>query len=192
MVMMCKRFPPTGALFHRFSALPILAFIVFVSVVGPKPATAATIFVTTTQQKIGESGGCSLQEAIWASRLRQSVAIKAYDLDNNYQFAGTEYVATQCAAGDGNDVIVLPSRSVLQLNYPVSDADNYLGPTATPMIASNITIEGYGATLSYVPSCFTAFTGTPCPRPEYAYLFRAFSVGPLGVMRQDVVTVHSG
>lgn len=175
-----ERFRKAAAAFPRMAILPAIGFVAGISTLAIQQATAATIFVTTTQQKISDSGGCSLQEAIWASRLRQSVAIKGYDLDNSYQYAGTEYVATQCAAGDGNDVIVLPSKSVFQLNKPVQDAGNYLGPTATPLIASNITIEGYGATLSYVPACFAGYTGTPCSNPAYDYLFRAFAVGPSG------------
>ena len=180
MLMNFERLRAAAAWVGRVLALPILGLVGVMSMLSAGPALAATIFVTTTQQKISDSGGCSLQEAIWASRLRQSLAIKGYDLDNNYQYAGTEYIATQCAAGDGNDVIVLPAKSVLRLNRPVDDASNYLGSTATPMIASNITIEGYGATLSYVPECFAGYTGTPCSNPAFDYLFRAFSVGPSG------------
>jgi len=169
-----------AALFERVGVPAILGFTALLLMLGVGPAMAATIFVTTTQQKISDSGGCSLQEAIWASRLHASLAIVRYDLANNYQYSATEYVSTQCTAGDGNDTIVLPTKAILRLNKPVDDASNYMGPTATPMVTSTVTIEGYGATLLYVPSCYAGYTGTPCPNPTYDYLFRAFSVDASG------------
>jgi hypothetical protein len=180
MLMTLAQFRATAASRRYMRAVSILGLCALAAILSLRPAVAATIFVTTTQQKISSTGGCSLQEAIWSSRLHQSIAVSRYDLGNNYEYVGTEYVATQCAAGDGNDTIVLPAKATLPLNKPVADSSNYMGPTATPMIASNVTIEGYGATLSYVPACYAGYTGTPCSNPAFDYLFRAFSVGASG------------
>ncbi|HEU5479130.1 MAG TPA: hypothetical protein VFU90_04815, partial [Candidatus Tumulicola sp.] len=54
------------------AVLAVCTTIGFASLLARRDAAAATIFVTTTQQKISDSGGCSLQEAIWASRLQLS------------------------------------------------------------------------------------------------------------------------
>ena len=52
--------------------------------------------------------------------------------------------------GTGDDTIVLPTKSVLQMDTLVDgDAYNAYGPTATPIIFSTITIEGNGATLQW-------------------------------------------
>src|SRR5438552_11917508 len=118
--------------------------------VGPRNATADTttsgarIYVTTTAQKIGGigTGGCSLQEAIYSSILHDSkdggahgIAIAATDPDS--------FIITECVMGTGNgDTIILPSGGVFQLSSSLDgDAYNYMGPTATPMIFSTMTIE---------------------------------------------------
>ncbi len=112
-------------------------------------AQAATIFVTTVEQKISETGGCSLQEAIYSSILHDSfdgvhgMAIDATDPDH--------FIQTECLLGTGNDIIILPAAGVLQLsNFLDGDAYNPFGPTATPLIFSTITIEGAAATLQWV------------------------------------------
>jgi len=104
-----------------------------------------TIFVTTLQQKITTTGGCSLQEAIYSADLHNNLAIDATDPDN--------FITTQCVAGTGNDTIVLPTGGVFNLSsFLDGDAYNPFGPTATPIIFSNITIEGNGSTLQWVGS----------------------------------------
>lgn len=118
-----------------------------VTLLAARDAAPATIFVTTTQQKISSTGGCSLQEAIWASGLRLSAAIAGYDDSGTVTF-----IPTQCAAGTGDDVIVLPRKATLAMTCWVEDADNVMGPTATPTITSRITIQGYGATLMRSPA----------------------------------------
>src|ERR1041385_5295259 len=70
-------------------------------------ASGARIYVTTLQQKISESGGCSLQEAIYSANLHSNIAIDATDPDN--------FITTQCVAGTGNDTIVLPSGGLFDL-----------------------------------------------------------------------------
>jgi uncharacterized repeat protein (TIGR01451 family) len=124
---------------------------------GPQKALAQTIsgariYVTTTTQKIAGigTGGCSLQEAIYSSVLHDSldggahgIAIDATDPDH--------FITTECVMGTGNgDTIILPNGGVFHLSQSLDgDAYNYMGPTATPMIFSTMTIEGDGATLQW-------------------------------------------
>src|SRR5947207_474401 len=119
----------------------ILAAVLTSSVILLTGTTAlgARIYVTALQQKISDSGGCSLQEAIYSATLRSNIAIDATDPDH--------FISTQCVAGTGNDTIVLPTNGVFDLNnYLDGDAYNPYGPTGTPIIFSNVTIEGNGAT----------------------------------------------
>jgi Divergent InlB B-repeat domain len=108
---------------------------------------AAYIYVTTIQDKISSTGGCSLKEAIYASNLRQSIAVAGYDSDGTPQI-----IPTECVAGNGSDTIVLPPNALLQLNLVADDATGYTGPSATPTVTSNLTIEAYGATLQRIGS----------------------------------------
>ena len=121
--------------------------------------SGARIYVTNTSQKIGGigTGGCSLQEAIYSAVLHDSldggahgIAIDATDPDS--------FITTECVMGTGNgDIIVLPSGADFQLKTALDnitsplgvDAHNYMGPTATPIIFSTITIEANGSTLEW-------------------------------------------
>jgi hypothetical protein len=98
--------------------------------------------VTTTEQKISSTGGCSLQEAIYSANFDANLAI---DPANPGQL-----ITTECAKGSGDDTIVLPAGAVFQVGSIVDDPHNPLGPTATPIIFSNITIEGSGSRLEHV------------------------------------------
>lgn len=125
---------------------------------GPPKALAQTIsgariYVTTTAQKIGGigTGGCSLQEAIYSSILHDTldggahgIAVDATDPDH--------FITTECVMGTGNgDTIILPNGGVFHLSQSLDgDAYNYMGPTATPIIFSTMTIEADGATLQWV------------------------------------------
>ena len=122
-----------------------------------RPVAGAVIPVTTVQQKISSTGGCSLQEAIYSANYDAAVAIK---------YVGTNPVPipTQCVAGSGDDSIVLPAGALFRLSSSVDDADNPTGPTATPIIFSNITLFAYGAILER--------TGSKN--------FRLFAVHPIG------------
>ena len=113
-------------------------------VLGPAARTAggATIFVTSLDQKISSTGGCSLQEAIYSSNLQTNQAIADVSPDGTPQF-----IETQCVPGTGNDTIVLPTSATLTMSHAVPDVYNYLGKTATPLIISTITIEANGALL---------------------------------------------
>jgi hypothetical protein len=116
-------------------------------------ASAARIYVTATGPQIIGSGACSLPEAIYSSVLHDTldggahphgIAIDATDQDH--------FITTGCVMGDGDDTIVLPTDGVIKLSKDVDwDAYNPYGPTATPLIASTITIEGNGATLQWDP-----------------------------------------
>jgi hypothetical protein len=117
-----------------------LAVVLAMVLAGARPVAGAVIPVTTVQQKITSTGGCSLQEAIYSANYDASVAVK---------YIGTNpvFIPTQCVAGSGDDSIVLPAGALFQLSAIVDDADNPTGPTATPIIFSNITLFAYGAIL---------------------------------------------
>ena len=132
-----------------------------------QPSRGNVIYVTTLNDTIGDPSGCSLKDAIFASTFHINFARTGYD------DAGTpQYVTTQCVPGDGNDTIVLPNGSLLQLYRVLDDADNSTGQTATPVVATNITIEANGATLQRI-GCIGC-------TPAKAYNFRAFTVGSAG------------
>src|SRR5204863_4554340 len=93
-------------------------------IVGPKSATAvttasgATIYVTTTAQKVGGigTGGCSLQEAIYSSVLHSSLDGGAHGVAID-QTDPDDFITTECVMGTGNgDTIVLPTGGVFNLN----------------------------------------------------------------------------
>jgi Divergent InlB B-repeat domain len=122
----------------RNLAVPILMLAILFAGVGE--AAGAVIPVTTVEQKINGLGGCSLQEAIYSANFDTNLAISRYEGSTPF------VILTQCVRGSGDDIIVLPAGAVLQLSKIVDDADNPTGPTATPIITSNITILAYGAT----------------------------------------------
>ena len=136
----------------------LFAASVAIESIGPTAPVASAqnvIQVTTTQQKIGGPGGCSLQEAILAANHDSS----------SFSAPGNDAVAinSACLAGNGADVIELPQNAVFPMDHIIDDAYNYLGPTATPIITSDIIIEGNGSRIEHVGS--TAF--------------RAFAIGAL-------------
>jgi hypothetical protein len=112
-----------------------------------QPSRGNVIYVTTLQDTIGGPSGCSLKDAIFSSRFRNNVAIKSYTPDGIVLLA--TFVPTSCVAGSGDDTIILPNHTILTLTTITDDADNFVGPTATPMITSTITIEAYGTILQW-------------------------------------------
>jgi hypothetical protein len=128
----------------------------------PAAAQAGTIiFVTSLEDKISSTGGCSLQEAIYSANLNNNTAPDSFNDD------GSEHlIPTQCVPGspDGIDILVLPAAAVFSIDHPILDAHNPFGFTATPMVTSRIRIEANGSTLRD--------TGTKN--------FRAFAVGSTG------------
>jgi len=162
--------------YRYWDATIISLLLLLMAFLNTGEAVAAVIFVTTLEDKIGSNPmddggpGCSLQEAIFSANLDASSAIQRYDLNGNPVF-----VSTECVPGSGDDTIVLPTESVLLLKKVVDDAANPFGPTATPMITSNVTIEAHGATLQFVPRFIEFDNGFQ--QPIY---FRAFAVASSG------------
>src|ERR1700722_1189250 len=145
---MCKTFlsrglkPPTQS-FPRTALVMIL--LGMLSLTQSRVAHASVIYVTTTGSKIGGLVGCSLQEAIYSANFDNNVAVDAINSDGSDHF-----VSTGCVPGSGDDTILLPSRGDLVLSgFVAEDAHNPYGPTATPMVTSNITIEADGALLEH-------------------------------------------
>jgi CSLREA domain-containing protein len=132
----------------------------------PAGVLAATdIYVDTVDQEVNGDADCSLQEAIYAANRDDN---KAPD-----PTSPGSLVTTGCAAGSGHDMIWLPPMGVFQYADPIDDADNYLGPTATPIITSGMTIEGRGARFELVAGARHA---------------RAFAVADTGYL--DLREVH--
>jgi uncharacterized repeat protein (TIGR02543 family) len=133
----------------KFTALFALLVSVFMAFLGPNPAFAqGVIFVTSLENKVNGIGGCSLQEAIYAANRDDNLVPISY----NGSDGSPILVPTQCQPGQGDDRIILPVQAVFQLNRVVLDASNPFGATATPMVASNITIEANGSTLVWTGS----------------------------------------
>ena len=126
------------------------------------PVTAAgagaTITVDTGSPGLGVAG-CSFQEAILAAN--QDASTVAYD--PGYPSPRTT-IDTGCAAGSGDDVILLGGRTFV-MAAAFRDLDNHTGAAALPIITSHVTIEGAGAVLT---------------RSASADEFRAFGVGAAG------------
>ena len=116
-------------------------------------APTGLITVTTTAQKISDSGGCSLQEAIYSSEYHSNIAADAPG----------HFITTQCTPGTGDDTIVLPSGAVFQFDHIIDDSQNSMGPTANPVINSHIVIEANGSRFEHVPNGIN---------------FRAFAINP--------------
>ncbi|HTI39691.1 MAG TPA: choice-of-anchor Q domain-containing protein [Vicinamibacterales bacterium] len=155
------------------------------------PARGATIFVTTTDDKIGGGFGCSLKEAMYAARLHASydgvhaIAINGYDPTTHFP----NIAHTQCLVGDGvDDTIVLAtnvlSSTIFSFGKVNEDDQNFIGPTATAMVTTKVTIEANGAILLH---SFLADSEQ----------FRLFAVGPGGrlTIRNAIIggfRVHGG
>ena len=115
-------------------------------------AGGAVIHVTSLEDKIAPmgSGGCSLPEAIYSPDLHTTIdGVHGLAIDSTNP---DHFITTECEAGDGDDTISLPMGGVFQMAKIVDDAYNFMGPAATPIIFSKITIEGFGARLQWVGS----------------------------------------
>ena len=137
---------------------------------SPMVRAAGTITVNTINQEVNGNADCSLQEAIYAANLDASLAPDASN-------PGT-YFTTGCAAGSGADTIWLAPNAVYTVTGPIDDPLNYLGPTATPIVWSDIVIEGQGARLQRHPA---------------GQLTRAFAVAKIeftGTTRTGNLTIH--
>ncbi len=122
----------------------------------PSSAEAAVIFVTTTSDEINDDGACSLQEAIYSANLDNNLAIQRVNITTSALTDAERYhevfVTTGCVPGSGDDRIILPAQSVLSMSHIVNETQNPFGPTATPLVTSNITIEADGTTLQWLGS----------------------------------------
>lgn len=116
------------------------------------------ISVTTTAQGIADDGQCSLQEAIYSANLDFGVAPSSFDPIVTFD--------TGCAPGSGDDTIVLAAGQQYLMTAPLDDPYNPVGPTANPVVLSNIIIEANGARIVR-SNPFLDFSGT---------IFRAFAV----------------
>ena len=157
---------------RRSRWLAVQALLIALVFIGARDAVGAVIPVTTVDQKISGYGGCSLQEAIYSANFDSNVAIAGYTGSTPNE------VTTQCVPGSGNDIIVLPAGALFQMNKIVDDAINPTGPTATPIVTSNITILAYGATMERIGTrnfrlFAVASTGSLTIRRAYVRGFRA-------------------
>jgi len=173
----------TFTLLHPRVTLVRFAIVLLLALSGVnRCAYGAYIFVTSMQSKVSATGGCSLQEAIYSANFDLNIAIDPqYPTDDNgndrfLTDSSGNLAYTQCVPGNGDDVIVLPYGAVLQMFDIIYDPHNYTGHTATPLIFTNITIQGYGAELIWL-------SGFP------AIYARAFSVGTASVTLPGGTTV---
>src|ERR1051325_8164317 len=122
--------------------LTALFTLALVAIGLQRPARTAgnTIHVTTTAQGIADDGLCSLQEAIYSANRDIALAPTSFNPIGGW-------FDTVCEPGSGDDVIELEAGATYAMTSIVDDPYNGLGPTATPIVLSNITIEGNGATL---------------------------------------------
>lgn len=150
---------------------PIIFTLVFAG--QALAAEGAVIFVTSTSDKISGTGGCSLQEAIYAANFHVNLAF------NGYTANGSPIpVVTQCVPGIAGQAstIVLPSGATFLMSKIVDDADNPFGPAATPIITSNIIIEANGSKLQFYGPAFDPIDFDQAS----PHFFRAFAVGSAG------------
>lgn len=132
-----SRYQSIRASLHRICGVFVLTLLVACS---PKFLLANTIYVTTQSEEVS-APGCSLRAAILAANQHSSNLL-----------VGTDSVVTSCFPGSGVDTIVLPTNAFLVFTSPFYEIDNPFGATALPMIRSEITIRGAGATLAYFGS----------------------------------------
>jgi hypothetical protein len=139
-----------------------IATALSIGILGLLPLQAAhagtTITVTTTAQEKTVDGNCSLEEAI--------------------QAANTDTAVDACPAGSGADTIVLAAGAT----YTLTSADNspQTGPDGLPIIASPITIQGNGATITR-----SSAPGTPKFRIFYQDVGSSLTLSSLTVSNGD-------
>ena len=114
--------------------------LVAIGLQRPARTAGSTIHVTTTAQGIADDGLCSLQEAIYSANRDIALAPTSFNPTGGW-------FDTLCEPGNGDDVIELQAGATYQMTSILDDPYNPLGPTATPIVYSNITIEGHGAKL---------------------------------------------
>lgn len=123
-----------------------MAILMLVLGSGQRTSAQTTIRVTTTQQGVTDVNHCSLQEAIYAAEFESNTALNLTDPDRFYK--------TGCALqGDSGPFTIVLQKFVYTFTTSWDrDAHNPFGPTATPIIFTNITLQGNGATLQWTGS----------------------------------------
>src|SRR5260370_8156658 len=101
-----------------------LATILLFTLGFSQRGAAAVIFVTTLDDKISTTGGCSLQEAIYSANFDNNTAIASYDPQTN----APNIITTQCAPGSGEDRIILPFGAVFQMNTITNEPHTPFSP----------------------------------------------------------------
>jgi uncharacterized repeat protein (TIGR01451 family) len=121
--------------------------LLLVTYSGLAAPTTNLIHVTTTVQgdsrELGPNGAplCSIAESIYAANTHTNQAL---DVSANLYTSG-------CETGTGNDTIVLSNAVYSMSDFVHAIQHSRYGPTATPVITSNITIQGNGATIQAAP-----------------------------------------
>ena len=127
-----------------WAALSALLLLASLGAFAPAVRGAATITVTTIVPGVNDDAECSLQEAIYAANRDANTAPDPANLGDLDAF-----ITTGCAAGSGDDTILLPAGATFTMQGPVADVLNYVGATATPMVSSTIESEGAGAKVQH-------------------------------------------
>jgi len=161
---------------RRLASLVVATTLIAMAMAAPVARAGSTILVDVQGAALG-GPGCTLPEAILAAD--QDASTVRFDPGPPSPKA---QVDTGCAAGSGDDVIML-EPGLYSYTQPFSDPGSHIGPAALPMIDSVITIEGAGAVLQRSASTTADF--------------RLFAVGPggdLDLREVDVkgFTAHGG
>jgi uncharacterized repeat protein (TIGR01451 family) len=140
----CRPLSRVTRFLMRISCRVAVAAILLLTL-GSAPLVVAqtTIHVTTTQQGVTDASHCSLQEAIYAAEFESNTALNLTDPDRFYQ--------TGCVLeGNSGPFTIVLKKTVYSFNtFWDRDAHNPFGLTATPIIFTNVTIQGNGATLQW-------------------------------------------
>ena len=129
------------ALFGRWTTIVAILMLALGS--AQQAVALTTIQVTTTQQGVTDASHCSLQEAIYAAEFASNTALNLTDPDRFY--------TTGCVLqGSTPPFQIVLQKTVYSFNtFWDRDAHNPFGLTATPLIFTNIFIQGNGATLQW-------------------------------------------
>lgn len=134
-----------------------LLFVLMLSGVTRRAVAQISVDIENPVNTAGDH--CSLQEAIYATEFGSNVALDQTAPDDTYTTGCTD------ASGAWN-IIDLPGGTLTFSQLWDGDAHNSLGPTATPIIFSTITIRGHGTILQ---------------RAQAAGNFRMFAVGKASI-----------
>lgn len=140
----------------KFKSIIILLLLLTLKI----EAHAAVIEVNSTGGGLGTNQLCSLRAAIRA--------------------AETDAPFSACAAGSGDDIIVLPDQSTIVLNQL---DNNNLGGNALPLVKSKIVIEGNDAVIRISPTA---------PMMRFVSVTENSSSGDIGHLTLKNLTLKGG